>query len=186
MTVDMSERCVDLGVDRRETSKRWFCSNAQRPRPKNNYQQAIVDVNDPFAEMLAARGREIGLCVLASDRTNHETANQVYRLSLRDRRGRSGFIRRSVQRQGQRQIYDTQTRAIRFLQWSGFSMVRERKRSALYEVATRHHLAPFVWTAYLRASVRVWAVRLVRSTPWYPSYANVDRGTKVLFRRMAT
>ena len=32
-------------------------------RQKNNYQQAIVDVNDPakLAEMLAARGREIGL-----------------------------------------------------------------------------------------------------------------------------
>ena len=32
-------------------------------RLKNNYQQAIVDVNDPakLAEMLAARGRELGL-----------------------------------------------------------------------------------------------------------------------------
>ena len=38
---------------------------------------------------------------------------------------------------------------------------------------TRHNLALFVWTAYLRASVRMWAVRFVRSTPWHPSYANV-------------
>lgn len=37
----------------------------------------------------------------------------------------------------------------------------------------RKQLALFVWTVYLRASVRVWAVRFVRSTPWHPSYADV-------------
>lgn len=38
---------------------------------------------------------------------------------------------------------------------------------------TRHNLALLVWTVYLRAAVRVWAVRFVRSTPWHPGYAAV-------------
>ena len=33
--------------------------------------------------------------------------------------------------------------------------------------------ALYVWAAYLRASVRLWAVRLVRTTTWHPRYAAI-------------
>ena len=33
--------------------------------------------------------------------------------------------------------------------------------------------ALYVWAAYLRASVRLWAVRLVRTALWHPGYAAI-------------
>ena len=45
---------------------------------------------------------------------------------------------------------------------------------------TRHHLALFVWTAYLRASVRVWAVRLRALDAMASELRQRNRGTNSL------
>ena len=85
-------------------------------RLKNNYQQAIVDVNDPakLAEMLAARGREIGLAFWHGPNEPREPSPTDYVLYVID-----GVIRLYSPlspKTWQRHYTITQARAI-LLQW---------------------------------------------------------------------